>query len=148
MGYDVKDLIKKVLKKGYLISLATTDDGGPWVSDLIYIYDDNLNIYWMSDPDVRHSKAILNNSEVAGSITANHFGEDNLGVQIEGIAEKIEGQRYDLAKKHFLKRNRPIPKENEDVLQGNSWYVLKPTKIELIDEKLFGFDKKVLNPQE
>ncbi len=102
----------------------------------------------MSDPDVRHSKAILNNSEVAGSITANHLGEDNLGVQIEGIAEKIEGQRYDLAKKHFLKRNRPIPKENEDVLQGDSWYVLKPTKIELIDEKLFGFDKKVLNPQE
>ncbi|MDO8492420.1 MAG: pyridoxamine 5'-phosphate oxidase family protein [bacterium] len=139
---EIKQLIKEVLDKGYLMSLATVDSGGAWVSDVIYIYDDNLGIYWMSDPDVRHSQAVTNNSQVAGTITVSSQGEDNLGVQFEGVAEKIDGARYDLALKHYAKRNKPIPKETDDVLQGDSWYMLKPKKIELICEKLFGFDKK------
>ena len=56
---NIKSLITEVLEKGYLMSLATVDDGGVWVADVIFIYDDALNIYWMSDSDVRHSKAIV-----------------------------------------------------------------------------------------
>jgi uncharacterized protein YhbP (UPF0306 family) len=143
---DIKTKIKEVLENGYLMSLATLDDSGVWVSDLIYIYDDNFNIYWMSDPDVRHSQAILKNKQIAGTITiSNKNKENNLGIQFNGIAEKIEGVRYDLATKHFLKRGNLLPKEENDVLQGDSWYVLRLAKIELIDEKNFGFEKKFLN---
>ena len=142
---DVKARVIEILDKTHLMSLATIDDGGVWVSDVIFIYDDNLNIYWMSYPDVRHSQAILKNSRVAGTITnTTKFGEKNLGIQFSGIAEKIDGQRYDLAVKHLTKRNNPRPEENDDVLQGDSWYVLTPTKIELIDEENFGFEKKSL----
>ena len=144
MVKDIKELIKEVLEKGYLMSLGTVDDGGVWVSDVIYIFDDNLNIYWMSDPNVRHSKAVLKNSKIAGNITLNGPKENNLGIQFEGIAEKIEGKRYDLAIKHFTKRKKPKPKENEDILQGDSWYILKPKKIELICEELFSFKKQKL----
>ena len=141
---DIKELVKEVLTKGYLMSLATVDDGGVWVADVIYIFDDHLNIYWMSHPETRHSKAIIRQNKVAGSITVNNPGEDNLGLQFEGMAEKIEGERYDLAKKHYAKRRKPEPKEKDDVLEGDSWYLFKPTKIELIHEKLFGFNKKKL----
>lgn len=141
---DIKDLIKDVLEKGYLASLATQDDGGIWVSDVIYIYDEDLNIYWMSDPDVRHSQAILKNPKVAGTITVSGKGENNLGLQFEGIANKIAGHRFDLAKKHYAKRNKSEPKETDDVLQGDSWYILRPSKIELIAEEHFGFEKKLL----
>lgn len=144
MEHDIKNLIKEVLEKGYLMSLGTVDQGGIWVSDVIYIFDDNLNLYWMSDPDVRHSKAILKNQKVAGTITINLPKEDNLGLQFEGLAEKIDGARYDLAKKHYTKRKRPEPEEIDDVLEGDSWYQLKPSKIELIHEKLFGFKKQRL----
>ena len=132
----------EVLEKGYLASLATTDEGGAWVSDVIYVFDDELNMYWISDPDVRHSQAILKNNQISGTITASGQGEENLGIQFAGIAEKINGPRFDLAKKHYVKRRRPEPKETDDVLEGDSWYVLKPKKIELIYEKFFGFDKK------
>lgn len=133
----------EVLEKGHLMSLATQDDGGLWVADVIYIYDDNLNIYWMSDPDVRHSKAVLSNKQVAGTITtSNKSKELNLGIQFSGNAEKIEGSRYDLAVKHRTKRGHPIPKEDEDVLQEDSWYILRPNKIDLVDEQNFGYDKK------
>ncbi len=141
---NIKELIKEVLEKGYLMSLATHDDGGVWVSDVIYIFDDDLNIYWMSDPEARHSKAIIKQNKVAGTITVSNRGENNLGLQFEGIAEKIDGERYDLAKKHYSKRRKPEPKETDDVLDGDSWYMLKPSKIELINEKLFGFNKQIL----
>ncbi|PIT93056.1 MAG: hypothetical protein COU06_01985 [Candidatus Harrisonbacteria bacterium CG10_big_fil_rev_8_21_14_0_10_38_8] len=145
MTIDIKQLIKEVLDQGYLMSLATIDDSGVWVADVIYIHDDDLNIYWMSDPDVRHSQAITNDKRVAGTITVSGVGENDLGIQFEGVAEKIEGSRYDLALKHYTKRKKATPKESEDVLKGDSWYILKPKRIELINEKLYGFDKKKID---
>lgn len=144
MEHDIRKLVKEVLEKGYLMSLGTVDDGGVWVADVIYIFDEELNLYWMSDPDVRHSKAVMSNQKIAGTITVNLPKEYNEGIQFEGISQKIDGPRWDLAKKHYAKRKKPEPKETDDVLQGDCWYMLKPTKIELIYEKLFGFDKQKL----
>jgi uncharacterized protein YhbP (UPF0306 family) len=142
---NLKELSKEILEKGYLVSLATLDEVGVWVADVIYIYDDDFNIYWMSDPDARHSRALLKNKKVAGTITISGQGEDNLGIQFEGVAERIEGPRFDLARKHFLKRRKPEPKETDDVLEGDFWYVVRPKKFELIYEKFFGFEKQILN---
>lgn len=142
---DIQKRILEILERGHLLSLATVDKGGVWVADVIYIYDDALTLYWMSSPDVRHSRALLRNPQAAGTITiSNRGGEKNLGIQLSGRAEKIDGTRYDLAKKHFLKRGHPEPKETDDVLDGDSWYKITPTKIELIDEEQFGFEKRTL----
>lgn len=144
MEHDIQNLIQEVLEKGYLMSLATVDEGGVWVADVIYIHDGDCAIYWMSKPDARHSQAILKNPKIAGTVTVSNKGEDNLGIQFAGNAEAIDGARHDLAQKHFLKRNKPAPAKDEDVLDGDSWYVLRPSKIELIYEKYFGFDKQTL----
>src|SRR3989338_4075070 len=141
---DIKSKILEVLSHGHLMSLATVDDGGPWVADVVYVYDEGFSIYWMSDPEVRHSKAILENAQVAGTITiSNKSKEPNLGLQFTGKAEKIDGSRYDLAIKHRTKRGYPEPKETDDVLQSDSWYVLRPDKIELIDEENYGYKKSL-----
>lgn len=143
---DIKNKIKDVLNKGYLMSLATTDDRGVWVADVIYVSDEDLNIYWMSDPDTRHSKAIDKNNQSAGTITISNNGkEPNLGIQFSGKAKKIDGERYDLAVKHLTKRGHPKPEEGDDVLQGDSWYILCPEKFDLVDEENYGYDKKSLN---
>ncbi|KND48684.1 MAG: hypothetical protein AB200_03105 [Parcubacteria bacterium C7867-005] len=143
---DIKPKILEVLDKGHLMSLATVGAVGVWVSDVVYIYDEDLNIYWMSDPDVRHSGAIKENKNVAGSITiSNKSKELNLGIQFSGVAEKIDGPRFDLAKKHLRKRSHPEPKEEDDVLQGDSWYMLRPSRIDLIDEENWGYEKKSLD---
>ena len=143
---DTRSLIDSVLEKGYLMSLATIDQNGPWVADVIYVYDASLSIYWLSLESTRHSKAILKDPRVSGSITlSNNQGEDNIGVQIEGTAEKIEGDILEIATKHRLKRGKPAPTKEDEILDnGQSWYYLKPTKIELIYEPKFGFTKKVL----
>ena len=142
---DIKSKVLEVLRRGHLMSLATLDDGGLWVADLVYVFDVDFNIYWMSDPEVRHSKAILKNAQVAGTITiSNKSKEQNLGIQFFGKAEKINGDKHDLAIKHLTKRGYPEPKENDDVLQGDSWYIFRPAKIDLIDEENYGYDKKSL----
>ena len=141
---SLTDLIHEVLDKGYLMSLATSDEGGVWVADVIYIYDEDLQLYWVSDPAVRHSQALEKGPMVAVSITASSQGEPNLGLQLAGQAKKLAGSRPDLAKKHWAKRKKsePIP---IDWLDSDRWYELKPTKIELIHEKHFGFEKRVLS---
>lgn len=140
---EIKTIIQEILEKGHVMSLATLDEGGIWVSDVVYIFDDNLTIYWMSDPYVRHSQAILKNQQVAGTITiSTKSKEPNLGIQISGIAQKIDGERLDLAKKHLAKRGKPEPKETDDVLDGDSWYMLEPTRIDVIHEELWGYTKQ------
>lgn len=137
---DIKKRVLEVLASTHLMSLATENDGGMWVADVIFVYDDDLKIYWMSDPNTRHSQAILKNPEVAGTITvSNKSGESNFGIQFSGHAEKIDGARYDLALKHLAKRGHPAPLPTDDVLDGDSWYTLTPSKIRLIDEANFGF---------
>lgn len=138
---SIQELIREVLEKGYLMSLATRDKGGVWVADVIYLHDDELNLYWVSDPTVRHSQALEHEAQVAVAITASGLGEPNLGIQLVGQAEKLSGSRPDLAKKHWAKRNKPEPIP-ADWLEGDRWYQLKPTKIDLIYEKLYGFEKR------
>lgn len=139
---DLRQLIVDVLEKGYLMSLGTHDSGGVWVADVIYIFDEELNLYWMSDPEVRHSSAIVKQPQVAGTITVSQAAEPNLGLQFSGKAAAIDGARYDLAVKHLAKRHKLKPAETDDVLDGDKWYQLTPEFIELIDEKDFGYEKQ------
>lgn len=127
------------------MSLGTIDDGGVWVSDVIYLHDGDCNLFWLSDPDVRHSRAIRKNPNVAATITvSNNAGEENIGLQIKGVAERLDGNNFALATEHRLKRKKSPPTRDGEVEEGESWYCLRPAKIEIIHEPLFGFDKKVL----
>lgn len=139
------DRVNKVLEETHLMSLGIHDEKGVWVADVIFIFDENRNIFWMSDPATRHSKSILKNNRVSGTITfSTKSKEKNLGLQFEGLAEKIDGARYDLALKHYTKRGKLPPKETDDVLDGDSWYKMKLTRLYLIDEENFGFDRQVI----
>lgn len=124
------------------MSLGTVDDGGVWVADVIYVHDDSFNLYWLSQEDTRHSKAIAKNSKVGATITLERAFE---GLQIEGKAKKVTGALMKLARKHWKKSGKKPPKSESEILDpGESWYRLTPTKIELINEPLFGFEKKVV----
>jgi nitroimidazol reductase NimA-like FMN-containing flavoprotein (pyridoxamine 5'-phosphate oxidase superfamily) len=145
MEHNLQSLTFDILKKGYLMSLATVDDGGPWVSDVIYIYDEDLTLYWISEVDRRHSKALIVESRVSATITTadGSSGEPEECLQIAGIAQKIEGDEHRLSVLHRQKRKKDPPPAGKGILEeGESWYCLKPTKIQLIYGALFGWEKK------
>lgn len=141
-----REIVEEILREGYLMSLGTNDESGPWVSDVIYIHDDNLNLFWLSEIKTRHSQAISKNGQAAATITiSNKGGEPNVGLQIEGTAEKIDGEYYELTVKHWTKRQKTPPARDEKIVDDEEcWYKLTPTKIEIIYEPLWGFKKQKL----
>jgi uncharacterized protein YhbP (UPF0306 family) len=145
MDRHLVDLTKKVLEAGYLLSLATTDKDGVWVADVIYTFDDDCNLYWMSTPERRHSKAIAKNPRVAVAITfAQKPADPDDGLQISGTAEQINDIPFEIVKRYFRKRNKPEPAPTDDVLGEHLWYKLTPDRIELLYEGEFGYDRQTV----
>jgi len=143
---EIKKLALKVGEEGYLMSLGTVDDGGVWVADVIYIMDENFNLYWLSLPSARHSKAIEINSKVACAITTSWETDKERALQVEGFAEKVEGPLFEFEKKLAEKRGMKIPAvAGSDLEKGHSWYVLKQTKVELIHNEHFGYEKQIVD---
>lgn len=140
---ELKKLAQEVLNDAHLISLGTTDAQGVWVADVIYVSDEDLNLYWISMPQARHSQAIERNGRVACSVTASHHTNKERALQIEGVAGKIDGPLFEYEKKLEAKRGLPAPQAAGEILaKGHSWYVLRPTRVELIHSELFGYERK------
>ncbi|HSX05630.1 MAG TPA: pyridoxamine 5'-phosphate oxidase family protein [Candidatus Saccharimonadales bacterium] len=87
---DVEQAIRDYLPTVIHMSLATCVDNKPWVCEVHFVYDNDLNLYWRSTPDRRHSQEIAKNPNVAGNIIEQH-GESQKprGLYFEGRAEQV-----------------------------------------------------------
>lgn len=88
---DVKDIIQQYLKDAIMMQLATVADGKPWVCNVWFAADKNMNIYWFSSTTRRHSKELLDNPNVAAAFCLPQLPSDNhsRGLQVEGTAELL-----------------------------------------------------------
>jgi uncharacterized protein YhbP (UPF0306 family) len=119
------------------------DEHGPWVASVIYVFDDDLNIYWISLPNARHSQAIAKNEKAAGAILASHETGKERGLQIEGTATVLTGSSLEREQALEKKRGMALPSQpGETLKEGQQWYKLAPTRIELIDNELFRYERK------
>jgi len=139
---DLRTLLRQILDQGYLLSLASVDESGPWVSDVIYTFDGDLNLYWISQSESRHSKAFVTNPLASGAITVVEKPEGKgIGLQISGTVRmlaQIPANSLALYTKKRKGETQWIPSA------GEVWYRLTPSKFDLIYEPLFGFTKKFL----
>jgi nitroimidazol reductase NimA-like FMN-containing flavoprotein (pyridoxamine 5'-phosphate oxidase superfamily) len=88
---NIEKTIRQYIAELPHLSLATTVHDRPWVCEVHFAYDDELNIYFRSLPARRHSQEIAQNQFVAGNIVMQHaFGEKPRGVYFEGRAEVLE----------------------------------------------------------
>lgn len=93
----IRDYIPQVIH----MSLATCSDHQPWVCEVHYSYDEDLNLYFRSLTSRRHSLEIAKNNKVAGNIVEQHDkGQKPRGVYFEGTAELLE--HVDLHHSAFL----------------------------------------------
>lgn len=87
---DIEQVIREYLLNVLHMSLATVKDNRPWVCEVHFAYDDELNVYFRSLPARRHSQEIAENAHVAGNIVRQHkLGEYPLGVYFEGTAQVL-----------------------------------------------------------
>jgi uncharacterized protein YhbP (UPF0306 family) len=124
---DVEKIVREYLTKTVHMSLATVKENKPWVCEVHFAYDDELNLYWRSSPDRRHSKELENNPNVAGNIVATFDLETGCGgaIYFEGTARRLESE--DEIRATFPAFQKHLGKE-EDIIddalsgKGNSFY--------------------------
>ena len=71
------------------MTIATAEGGIPWAAAVFYA-NDGFTLYFLSDPDSRHSKNIARNPVVSATVNEDyHDWREIKGVQMEGKAELI-----------------------------------------------------------
>jgi uncharacterized protein YhbP (UPF0306 family) len=96
---NLEEVIRDYLPQIVHMSLGTSKDNKPWVCEVHFVYDDDLNIYFRSLTSRRHSQEIAENPHVAGNIVKQHaLGEPVRGIYFEGTAKKLDaGAEQDTA---------------------------------------------------
>lgn len=88
---NVEKTIREYLPQVIHMSLATAKNNLPWVCEVHFAYDDELNFYFRSLPTRRHSQEIAENPHVAGNIVTHHFlGQPVRAVYFEGTARLLQ----------------------------------------------------------
>lgn len=150
---EVKDLIRELYHDATTFTLATSVNNQPWTCTLIFVWDEDFNLYWLSAPNARHSKEIEQNSKVSATISIVESDGKGRMVQIEGICEVInDDQRRVEADQNFKERHHmaglmSIDEALEETKKLNC-YQLKPTIIHLTHEPKFGRERKDYTPSQ
>lgn len=97
---DIEKIVREYIDKSLHMSLGTSKDNKPWVCEVHFVYDENLNLYWRSLDSRRHSQDIVSNPFVAGNIVRQHtIDEYPHAIYFEGTAELVisEDEREKIA---------------------------------------------------
>lgn len=93
---DVEKIVREYIDKTVHMSLATVKDNKPWVCEVHFAYDDQLNLYFVSKMPTRHCIEIAANPYVAGNIVKQHGLEElPAGIYFEGVAEMLKDPTED-----------------------------------------------------
>jgi len=88
---QVEHIIREYIEQVVHMSLGTTVNNKPWVCEVHFSFDDDLNLYFRSDAATRHCQEIAQNPNVAGNIVTQHFKNQRpRGVYFEGTAERLD----------------------------------------------------------
>ncbi len=142
--FDWKKYLLKCLESTNYCSIATVDKNGVWSNPVYFAWDKTFNLYFISQPHVRHMQNIKKDSHVAVSIYAtNQKGDYVKGIQLEGKARIIENDgkqdEFFYAYKVYYTRTGEY-KENEAIVMNNEWMFVKvtPDKIYYFNNEIFG----------
>ena len=89
---DWRARLQSFMSERISMSLATTSPAGSSrVADVYFVSDDDLNLYFYSDPASRHTRNIQRDPRVAATMRVESMDwHDIRGVQVEGLAEQMD----------------------------------------------------------
>jgi len=62
---NIQKIIKEYIHNVIHLSLATSDDNVPWITEVHLSYDEEYNFYFLSQPTRRHSEELAKNRKVS-----------------------------------------------------------------------------------
>lgn len=135
----IEELVKGYLPKFNIMQLATSADNQPWVCTVHYYTDENLNFYWISDENRRHSKEIHSNPQVTSYVLVHEDSSSEqyvIGMSIIGRAEAVQDPDQQIVDGYLKKLNKTRFVDNAlSSEHPDKFYKLTPSKIILFDTK-------------
>ena len=168
----IKETVLKYLEEHYTMTIATANDETPWAASVFYA-SDGFTLYFLSDPESRHSKDIAENPMVAVTVNEDYHDWRKIkGIQIEGKAEVVTTEdemaravatyvdKYSFTAAYLKVMSSPFPKivgyldkllSRLPFVPGlpttftHRFYKVTPTKVRFIDnEKSFSHHEEFL----
>ena len=148
---DLKDKkeILDYLAKYKLMSLGTWGET-PWAASVYFLFNDDLNFYFLSSPETRHCKNIALNPKVSITVadSAQKASAKKIGFQAWGVASKVSGviELKDIIKA-WNKRHLDTPPLNYKTVSKiwkSKFYKIELSEVQLFDENQME-DKEVRN---
>jgi len=130
-----QEKIGSLLRQGSTLALATVDEQGlACVAPLFYLVDEDLNLYWLSSEKSEHSRNLLREPRVAGTVYAETDQWKQIrGVQMRGIASAVtETARRKILVDRYCQRFQ-LGKVFQLVIRRSTLYVFQPTFFRMID---------------
>lgn len=146
MSADLVERIVAFLAQHHVMSLASHGRQGPHATNLLYVHD-GLALFWVSDPNTRHSREIAAEPRVAVTIAPDYSDFAMIqGLQMAGTAACIEAadrrawHLTQLAARYpVLKKLTDAPPPLQAAYARAAVYRFEPSQVVLIDNtKGFG----------
>lgn len=136
----MKEQVFDFLKDKRLMALASYNTEYPWICNVYFVTNDNLEFYFLSSPETIHIKQIKENDKVAFIVADSHQSpeSDKRAVQAWGEA-KVVNNMEEL--QWFLNKftDNPSKYNAEEIIKGIGRIVYKitPKKMKLFDTEKF-----------
>jgi len=87
---DMNKLFRYFIQGSIILTLATSENNEPWVCNVFYISDKDLNLYFLSGKKTTHSQHIKKNNPVSVSIYDHESNFDGVhGAQMTGTVKEL-----------------------------------------------------------
>lgn len=159
MSDPLRARIHEMLLAHGTATLATAGPDGPWAAAVFFASDEDLNLYFVTDPGTRHGRYLSMGSRVAAAIHAEVSGWNEIrGLQLEGVARPVAETGREtalaiyLAKFPDIRRVSEAPRDDAERglqrrLAATTLWRLSPTLIRLIDNReRFGWKQELHLP--
>lgn len=96
--------LKAFLQSESVLTLSVNDDQGPWTASVLYVADEDLNLYFLSSSSTRHIASLPEDGRIAASIYSDYKGDwlGICGVQMEAdISQLDKADRVAAAARYF-----------------------------------------------
>ncbi|NCN44997.1 MAG: hypothetical protein COU63_00255 [Candidatus Pacebacteria bacterium CG10_big_fil_rev_8_21_14_0_10_36_11] len=137
------DLARKYITERVQMVIATQGEH-PWIATVYYSFDDDLNLYFLSNPETIHCKHITANPQVAVAIadSPQNPASKKMGIQIFGLAEQITSKNKIV---HALKlwRNTLNVKSDAYTYEGMMKKLIKGRMYKITPKKMKFFNEEV-----
>lgn len=143
-NFEWKKHLIECMESTYYCSIATVDDKGVWVNPVYFAWDEEFNLYFISQPHVRHMKNIKKNSRVSMAIYKTEQKGDVIGIQLEGDAFILESdEEKTQANKIYYGRKGSL-EQNEPFIDDPKWLFVKvtPENIYYFNSIVFGEERQ------